>query len=354
MSKSRPGTSSKAPPAAERILIVRPSALGDVCRSVPVLASLRRAYPAARIDWIVQDSFAPAIAHHPALTSVIAFPRNEFGRMARRMRYGPILRWMSELRRRHYDLVLDCQGLARSAIFTWATRAPRRIGYANAPEAAWLAYTTLSRADMDMHAVDRMLSLVSAAGVDPVRDMRLYPDPDEASALEGQIGPEPFIIIAPTSRWPGKRWPQQRFIDAARAMLDAGVRRVVVVGAPSERDQCSGLIELARSDPRIIDRVGATTVGGLLALVSRSTAVLCNDSAVLHMAVGLEKPLVALYGPTRVNRVGPYRRDADVIQHVRESDRLDHKDDAAGTALMERITVAEVVEAVLRRYRSVV
>ena len=80
-----------------------------------------------------------------------------------------------------------------------------------------------------------------------------------------------------------------------------------------------------------------------MALVESSSLVIANDSAALHMAVGFDRPMVALYGPTRVDRVGPYGREADVIQHVTPSDRLDHKDGAAGRALMERIGVEEVV-----------
>lgn len=87
-----------------------------------------------------------------------------------------------------------------------------------------------------------------------------------------------------------------------------------------------------------------------MALVERASVVLCNDSAVLHMAVGFDRPIVALYGPTLVRRVGPYGRGADVLQHVRQGDRTDHKDLAAGTQLMDRITVREVLAAVLERY----
>ncbi len=339
------------PPHAERILLIRPSALGDVCRTVPVLASLRAAYPRARIDWLVQDTFAPAILRHPALSSAVPFPRGLFGRYSRRARFGPILRWMGGLRRARYDLVLDCQGLARSGMFAWATRAPRRIGYANAQEGAWLAYTIRERVERSLHAVDRMLRLVQAAGIPARADMRLYCDPEEAAAVEEdpQLRGGGYVLIAPTSRWPGKRWPQERFAGAIRRLLESGVDRVVLVGSESEREQCSVLTSMAASDPRVVDRIGATSIGRLMALVRRAAVVLCNDSAVLHMAVGFDRPIVALYGPTRISRVGPYRREGDVIQHLREDDRADHKDPSVGVELMSRIGVDEVVHAVLDR-----
>lgn len=339
------------PQDPKRILIVRPSALGDVARTVPVLASLRSAYPAAEIDWLVQDAFAAAISHHPALSRVIPFARARFGSELTRFRPGPILAWLNQLKTSRYDLVIDCQGLARSGIFTWWTRARRRVGYANAQEGAWFAYNVRRHVDRNLHAVDRMLALVDSAGVPVIRDMRLYADPHETHARlnDPVLAEGRYVVVAPTSRWLGKRWPEERFAAAIQALLDSGVQRVVLVGAPSERPQCQRLATLASSEPRIVDRIGSTSVAALMALVEGSSLVLCNDSAVLHMAVGFSRPIVALYGPTHVARVGPYLREKDVIQHVREHDRIDHKDDAAGTELMSRISVEEVVAAVQAR-----
>jgi heptosyltransferase-1 len=339
---------------AERILIVRPSALGDVCRSVPVLASLRAAYPNARIDWLVQDAFAPAIAEHPALNGVVSFPRRAFGQDLRRLKIGKVLAWLGELRKARYDLVIDCQGLARSGLFTWWTGAGRRIGYSNAAELAWLGYMSRLYVNLDVHAVDRMLRLVEHAGVKAVRDMRLYaPAKDrERIAADAELGGS-YVVVAPTSRWAGKRWPEERFSEAISRLLElganGGVGRVVVVGSQGERAQCGSLIELAGRDARVVDRIGKTSVGELMAIVERSAVVLCNDSAVLHMAVGFDRPAVALYGPTDVRRVGPYRRERDVIQDVRAGDVIDHKNDGAGRVLMERIGVSSVVEAVAAR-----
>jgi ADP-heptose:LPS heptosyltransferase len=101
-------------PDPSRILIIRPSALGDVCRTVPVLASLRRAWPQARIDWLVQDTFMDAIWYHPALTAAVPFPRAGLSADVKRLRLGRVLGWMGRtLREPGYDLVLDCQGLGR-------------------------------------------------------------------------------------------------------------------------------------------------------------------------------------------------------------------------------------------------
>lgn len=332
---------SPSPP--RRILLIRPSALGDVCRTVPVLVSLKRAFPQARIDWLVQDTFAAAIEAHPDLGGIVPFVRQRFARWWYPPVGAELLSWLRDLGRARYDLVLDCQGLARSAIFARATSAPRRLGYSQAAEGGWIGLTERVSAPLTMHTVDRMLALARAAGAERVADMRLYVPPADRAAVGAD---PPFAVIAPTSRWPGKRWPADRFaVVAQRLLADSrlGIERVVLVGADHERDQCGPLLDLVSRDKRVIDRIGDTSIGGLMALIERSRLVIANDSAALHMAVGFDRPLIGLFGPTHVDRVGPYRRDADVIQKVTPADRLDHKDPAIGRSLMERITVEDVV-----------
>jgi lipopolysaccharide heptosyltransferase I len=332
----------------DRILIIRPSALGDACRSVPVLVSLRRAYPGARIDWLVQDTFASAISHHPDLSATVPFARRALGASASRGRLGESLAFLRSLRAARYDLVLDVQGLARSGLFAWATGAPRRVGFANAREMGWLGVNERHQVPREMHSVDRMLELLRRAGVEPAVEMRLYAPPEDRAAVASDVslGRGDFIVVAPTSRWPGKRWAADRFATLCARLIrdDAGAGAVVLIGSASERDQCTPLLDLAAREPRIIDRIGKTSIGTMMALIERSALVIANDSAALHMAVGFDRPLVALYGPTRVDLVGPYRRERDVVQHVTPADSLDHKDEGAGRALMDRITVNEVFE----------
>lgn len=342
----------------ERILIIRPSALGDVCRSVPVLVSLRRAYPRARIDWVVQDTFADAIRHHPDLNECVLFHRREMGSSIRRGRAGGVLRWLRDLRRRRYDLVIEAQGLARSGLFAWVTRAPRRVGLRDARELGWLGCNVRVAVPPGAHAVERMLELVRALGAPAIPEMRLYTGAADRVWVRTHeaLCHGPYGVIAPTSRWPGKRWPGDRFAHVCRRLLDGdpsapgrALDAVVIVGAPGEENQCAPLLDLAAREPRVLNLIGRTSVGQLMALVQHAAIVIGNDSAALHMAVGFDRPLVGLYGPTRVELVGPFGRQRDVIQHLRPRDALNHKDEAAGRALMERIRIEEVLGAARSR-----
>lgn len=330
-----------------RILLIRPSALGDVCRTVPLVASLHAAWPDARIDWMVNAPFTEAVKAHPAVAGVIPFDRRALGRSLKRANPAPLAKFIVRLRGGSYDIVIDAQGLARSAAFAWLTRAPIRVGHDDAREHGTIPLTHRVHANGTFHTVDRMLTLLRPLGVPIRHDMTLTAPPRCVESADRLIeADEPPIVLAPTSIWPGKSWPIERFVAIADRLLESGLGPIAVVGSPNEREQCAPLLEASR--PGVIDLVGKTSVGELMAVIQRSRLVVANDSAALHIAVGFDRPIVALFGPTDTARVGPYRRDRDVIQHAGD-EPVSHKDREAGRRLMERITVDEVEAAVRQR-----
>src|SRR5262249_35865450 len=113
-----------------------------------------------------------------------------------------------------------------------------------------------------------------------------------------------------------------------------------------EREQIPRLLAWAKDEPRAIDLVGKTTVGQLMATIWGSSLLVGCDSAAVHMGVGFDRPLVALYGPTIVERVGPYGRSNCVLQHRVPGDVGNHKGAGSGQGLMDRISVDEVMEKV--------
>lgn len=319
-----------------------------------MLASLRRAWPGARIDWLVQDTFAEAIDAHPMLTGVVHFRRARLGQEAARGGLHGVRALAGRLRATRYDVVIDAQGLFRSGWLAWATGAPWRVGHADAREGGWVFLTQRVRAPRAMHTVDRMLALVGAMGIEPVRDLRLTVGEGgrrEASELLGNLGERGLVVLAPTTRWAGKRWRDGRWVEVADRLMDRGLA-VAVVGGPGEREQCPGLADLVEQRPRGLMAIGRSSVGGLMGLIERARVVVALDSAAAHMAVGLGRPLVALFGPTDAARVGPYGRSEDVIQHLGPGEALDHKREAAGRALMDRIGASEVLAASLARLRG--
>lgn len=337
------------PASPGRILIIRPSALGDVCRSVPVLASLRAAWPDARIDWLVNEGFEDAVRSHPALDAVVPFPRRALAGAWRPHVGLAALRWMrSALRAPRYDLVLDCQGLARSGLFARWTGARRRIGRSDASELGWLGCNERVPAGRARHVVDRMLELVVAAGAAAKADMRLHVPPEctaswsRMRASEGLGGS--YAVFAPTSRWPSKEWPPGHWRELVPRVLDLGIERIAFVGARGEVDRVRASIPGGAYGERCAMLAGRTGIGELMATIAGASLVVANDSAALHMAVGLGVPYVALFGPTDPAENGPYGGTRWVVKgdFAECEPPLHYRDPRLGDRLMRRVPVDAV------------
>ncbi len=343
-----------------RILIIRPSALGDVVRTVPALVSLRAQWPQARIDWLVQDTYAEVVRHHPALSGVVPFPRQALARWfinpAGAVQFAGLCARLNSSR---YDLVIDLQGLLRSGFFTLVTGAHRRVGFANARELGWLGYNRRHRISRGVHTVDRMLGLLAAEGIPLAPDLQLYPGPQDAqwaqTFLAGHaLADQPFAIVAPTAQWLCKCWPLDRFAAIIDRLLRTGLAggRVIVLAAPHEQEYVRllrtllpGAAAAGREGPKAGSLLfPSTTPGQMLALIARCALLVCNDSAALHMAVGFDKPIAAVFGPTDPALVGPYHRPDAVIQppDIRPADILNYRHREKDQTLISRIPVEAV------------
>ncbi|OAI39718.1 hypothetical protein AYO40_05535 [Planctomycetaceae bacterium SCGC AG-212-D15] len=205
---------------ARRIAIIKPSALGDIVHSLPVLSALRRRYPDAHITWIVNRGYEPLLRGHPELNHTLPFDR-----AAIRQGWGAALRgyraFLRECRQREFDLVIDLQGLLRSGLMTFASGAARRVGLSTAREGARLFYTdVVPVADFNaIHAVDRYWLVAEAlgAGAGPKQFHVHVPEAERAWAKELLRGkPRPIVALAAGSRWVTKRWLPEHFGEVLR------------------------------------------------------------------------------------------------------------------------------------------
>ena len=171
-------------PPPSRILLIKPSSLGDVTHALPILHLLRKKYPNAKISWLVAPYCSGLLEGHPDLDEVILFDRRRFGTAWKNPAAGlDLIRFKRDLRRRQFDWVIDLQGLFRSGWLAWFTRAPVRIGFANAREFAPFFYThRIPIATMEQHAVDRYLRIALAVGCEdsPVEFPFALTDSDRA------------------------------------------------------------------------------------------------------------------------------------------------------------------------------
>lgn len=295
------------PPA--RVLIIKPSAIGDVVHALPVLDLLRRRWPAARYSWLVTPACAGILDGHPMLHEVIRFERKRYGRAWRSPRaLAALFRFAQGLHGRGFDLTIDLQGLFRSGWLAAATRAPVRVGLADARELAPAFYThAVPVGDRERHAVERYLCVAEALGCGrgPVRFPFATDDADRAHVAA--MVPPRYAVLLPGTNWQTKRWPVEKFAALVAPLGERFGLAVVAAGAPHEASLCGqvgGVVNLA----------GRTTLRQLVALIERAKLVVANDSGPMHIAAALGRPLVTPFGPTNPLRTGPYRRMESVIR----------------------------------------
>ncbi len=307
-------------PPQNRILIIKPSSLGDIVHALPVLAGLRQTHPSAHIAWLVGNSFAALLDGHPMLDEIIRFDRARYGKMFRDPRIlREFLEFVRDLRRRRFDLVVDLQGLIRSGFLAYASGAKRRIGFAGAREAAWIFYSERVRCpDSAIHAVDKNLCVARALELDV--DPPQFPlgiRADQTIAARARLtaaagGPlDSFTAVLPAARWETKQWRTERIAELIDRIHDVGLPRCVLLGAPADRATADKIIADCKSDP--IDLVGKTDLRELTAMIDLADRVVCHDSGPMHIAAALNKPIVAIFGPTDPQRTGPYGGDARIV-----------------------------------------
>ncbi len=335
-------TNSLASRQFDRILLIKPSAFGDVLHSLPVLVKLRARFPAARIDWLITPENAELVRYHPALSNVVLFARRDYARWSRLLAAGAgLLRLVDTIQRTQYELVIDLHGQFRSAFFTLVSGAAVRIGFdrplrteekslppasvrrlprhgwRGSREGSWLAYTQrVPIPTLDVHAVERYLWLKPLLGLDDnAPDLRMYwpASADERAELllrQHGLQSESFAILVPGTIWQTKHWREEGFAAVGRYLAQEGLG-VVLAGSLKDRQRCQAIAEAC---PGARNLAGQTTLSELAALMNRAAVNVTNDSGPMHLAVALDRPVVAIFGPTNPIWVGPYRRPEAVVR----------------------------------------
>ncbi len=318
---------------ATRIALIKPSALGDIVQTLPVLSAVRRRYPAAHISWLVNRSYEPLLRGHPDLDEVVPFDRGatKHGLWRAALSY---VRFLRDFRARRFDLVIDLQGLLRSGLFTAASAAARRVGLGSAREGAvWFYTDVVPVADFRaLHAVDRYWLVAEALGAgDGPKVFRLPIRAPERLWVEEVLRdcPRPWLAFGVGSRWVTKRWPSEHFAALARRAQAAFGGTVILVGGGDEEALANTTGDHLTGPWRNL--CGRTTLPQLTALLARADVMVANDTGPLHLAAALGRPVVAPYTCTKVALNGPFGQAARAVEtrvpcagsYVKKCPRLD-------------------------------
>ena len=272
-----------------KVLIIKPSSLGDVVHSLRIAYLLAQEIPKIEIHWVIKSGLEGILNASGIISRNYIFYRGGG--------FFKFLKLCKAVRKEKYDYVLDMQGLLRSGVLTKIARSEKKFGRADGRELSTFFYKCIGEKSRKkvIHAIDRLLPFVELFGIKYCKSFPLkFPNSQihEGSNFSS-IQSSPYILIFPESRRPEKMWP---YYESLAALLKERFNSNIVISGSVKSSGFQNCSDLR----------GKVKLEELPWLIKNSLVVICNDSAPLHIASSLSTPLVCLFGPTQRERYGPY------------------------------------------------
>jgi ADP-heptose:LPS heptosyltransferase len=280
------------------ILLVKPSSLGDIVHTLPALRFVKQSFPSSQIYWVANSEWCPLLESNPDLEGVIRFPRRSFRGLKGVIRFW---QWCQELGKLRPDLVLDFQGLLRSALISRSARSRTVLGLADAREGAKLFYQKVAPVTSTQHAVLRYLSLASLAGADTSGKIEfLLPVGRPVPNFEL---PNEFVVLHPFSRGAGKFLDE---VEVYRLTAALAPLPVIIVG------KSDSPVSFARNSVSLVNQ---TDLEQLIWLLRKAAFVISVDSGPMHLAAAVAREILSIHFWSDPLKVGPFREDAWIWQN---------------------------------------
>jgi heptosyltransferase I len=319
---------------APRFLIVRLGSLGDVVHAIPAVAALIDRHPAARVDWIVDPRYVDLVTRVERIGRVIPFDTREG--------WARLLATARQLRGERYDAAVDLQGLLKSAVLARVAGARRTIGFDRThlrEPLARLFYTETHDPGAAVHVIHKGLALMRALDVNETTARFPIGVPPRGT-LDG------YVLINPSAAWPNKRWPAERFGALAAAIRERHHLTSMVLWGPDEESLAAAV---AAASKGAAAAAPPTTIVDLMALARGAHLMISGDTGPMHVAGAVGTPIVALFGPTRAERNGPWAPGDISISRFNHCVCHYERRCRRSTPCIDDITVDEVMAAVDRR-----
>ncbi len=335
-----------------RILVIKYSALGDVVLAIPAIQALRKRFPQARITVLTGRASREIIASLPYVNDVIVFDKDRYiSRFKLLTEVGAIIRGNA------FDLVIDLQNNKTSHLLSYISLCPRRMGYDNGKFGRLMNYG-IKDIDESLSPLQHQFRLLSLLGIGYQDErLELFIGEEDRNFVDGflernWVSPSHLLIgmnIGASLRWRSKRWPIERFVYLADELASRGMR-IVVTGTEGESNEIRRFLRMTRSKP--IDACGKTTLLQLAELIGRCAVYITGDSAPLHLAMAVDTPVVALFGPTVPRRHIAYEKENLIIINKDLVCGPCYRATCKDYECMRKITVQEVLDATLKLLKN--
>ena len=292
-----------------RILLVKMSSMGDIFHTFPAISDIKKKFPDAEIDWVVEDSFKEIVAWHPGVNKVIPVQLRLWAKERNKKHWQNFKRWRQALRTQNYDYIIDAQGLLKSAAIAKCAKGQGVDGYdkhsAREPITHWF-YKRRHSIDKDQHAVQRTRQLVGKAlGYTPAKKLNFGINQNFTHIEEN---PRKLVFIIGTS-WVTKLWSTTEWQALGKIAIDAGYSIEIIWGSQEEQTIADNIISTCPQATRPEQRLSITRIAEKLV---EAVGVVGLDTGFSHLAGALETPTIALYGatsPVKVGLIGEHTRN---------------------------------------------
>lgn len=294
----------------KNILIIKMSSLGDIIHALPSLYALRKKYPNARITWAVHPAFAGILPGKPWIDEIFLVDRKKIKNISY------LLAVRKELHKRHFDLVIDLQMIAKSALISFLSGGKAHIGYQDAREGSFLVSKPIAGSHKHDHIIEQLLDVMRYLGCSTSAiefPMKNYEKEMESvkKLLQDADVHTPFVILVPGTRGERKKWPIPYWGELAKSLAEHKID-TLICGAPNEMAMGEQIMGIAQSG-HVKNLMGKTSLMELAALESLAAVHVSCDTGPLHIANAVHTPIVALFGPTLPDRSGPYGNPQSIV-----------------------------------------
>lgn len=286
--------------AYKSLFVVKPSSLGDIIHTLPVIDLIRKHAPHLIIRWICNPEWKPLLEDYPEINEIIEFPRKQFRGLKTIDNAIKFAKFLRSLPKEQPELTIDFQGLLRSALICKARKSKTVIGFSDSREGARFAHQHIVQVSSSMHAVDRYLSVLPHLGI-PFRAEDIHFPLDSHAELSRFCLPQSYVLLHPYSRGQGKSMNQQSILDFCQRLAPFPV---VLVGVNYRH--------LAIKEPHILDLVNQTNLAELINLSKTATACVSVDSGPMHIAAAVNPKTIGIHNWSQPSKVGPYSDEARV------------------------------------------